>query len=131
MRTRTELECLVEDLKAAKERTCGKEEGMEAVLEAIYAQIMEKEKMFEGLLPEWDGHRATEAEEQMFLGETQAHLYMLHERQDCLSHFRTRQERDELEDIWRRWRAVGGRLEDQREREGADKGAGKSERETL
>ena len=69
---------------------------MEAELETINAQISEKEEQLEALLPEWDVHRATEAEERMRLDEVQAHLDMLYEKQGRLSRFRTRQERDQF-----------------------------------
>lgn len=96
VRARTELECLVEDLKAAKERTGGKKEELETELATVIEKIEEKEQQLEALLPEWDAHRATEAEERMRLDEVQAHLEMLYEKQGRLSRFRTKQERDQF-----------------------------------
>ena len=52
MRTRTELECLVEDLKAAKERTGGNEEEKEAELKTINGQLADREERLERPLPE-------------------------------------------------------------------------------
>ena len=63
MRTRTELECIVEDLKAANERAGGKREEIEAELTKVNKEISQKEKALAKLLPKWDQHRARETEE--------------------------------------------------------------------
>ena len=94
VRARMELEFLLEDLKAAKERTGGKKEEMEAEPETVKAQVVEKEEQFDWLLPEWDAYWTTKAEERIRLDDAQAHLHMLQERQGRLSRFRTRQECD-------------------------------------
>lgn len=63
VRTRTELECVVEDLKAANERTGGKKEELEVELAHVQEEIEEKEQSLAELTPEWDEHRAGENEE--------------------------------------------------------------------
>lgn len=94
VRSRTELQCVVEDLKAAKERTGGKREELEAELERVREEIEEKEQALAGLAPQWDEHRARENEERRKLDEARAHLDTLYEKQGRLSRFRTRAERD-------------------------------------
>ncbi|KAL5530813.1 SMC3 [Sanghuangporus sanghuang] len=96
VRTRTELECNLEDLRAAKERTGGKREELEAELEEVNRKIAEKERALLALNPRWDEHRAREAEERLRLDEARAHLEMLYEKQGRLSRFRTRAERDQF-----------------------------------
>lgn len=94
VRSRTELQCVVEDLKAAKERTGGKREELEAELERVREEIEEKEQALADLAPRWDEHRARESEERRKLDEARAHLDTLYEKQGRLSRFRTRAERD-------------------------------------
>ncbi|KAH8115688.1 structural maintenance of chromosome protein 3 [Phellopilus nigrolimitatus] len=96
VRSRTELECTVEDLKAAKERTGGKREELEAELEGIQTAIAEKEQALAGLSPQWDAHRAREADERLRLDEARARLGTLYEKQGRLSRFRTRAARDQF-----------------------------------
>ncbi|EJD00759.1 structural maintenance of chromosome protein 3 [Fomitiporia mediterranea MF3/22] len=96
IRSRTELECNIEDLQAAKERAGGKREELEAELEEVNAKIAEKEHTLQALNPRWDEHRAREAEERLRLDEARAHLEMLYEKQGRLSRFRSRAERDQF-----------------------------------
>lgn len=63
IRSRTELECVLEDLRIASERAGGKREELEAALAEVDDEIQEKEQSLEKLAPKWDTHRAKEAEE--------------------------------------------------------------------
>lgn len=63
LRSRTELECVVEDLKAANERTGGKRDEIEAELTKVKKEITQKEKALAKLLPKWEQHRARESDE--------------------------------------------------------------------
>ncbi|KAI5116767.1 hypothetical protein M0805_004984 [Coniferiporia weirii] len=96
VRARTELECTIEDLKAAKERTGGKHEELKTELGQVKAEIAGKEKALAALGPRWDAHRAREADERRRLDEARAHLDALYEKQGRLSRFRTRAERDQF-----------------------------------
>ena len=94
VRSRTELDCVVEDLKAARERTGGKREALEAELDRVRSEIEQKEHELAALAPQWDKHRTRESDERRKLDEARAHLDTLYEKQGRLSRFRTRGERD-------------------------------------
>lgn len=78
VRSRTELECIVEDLKIAKERTGGKREELEEDLSKLQRRIIEKERKLRDIAPKWDEHRAKEGEERrrcaIFLSATHSNL---------------------------------------------------------
>lgn len=94
VRTRTELECIVEDLRLASERAGGRREELESELAAVQAQIREKEVALEQLKPLWEAHRADENEEKRALGEARTRLDALFSKRGRLDRFRSRAERD-------------------------------------
>ena len=51
------------DLRAAKERTGGQKDDLEAELARVESEISQKEHALEQLIPKWEEHKATEAEE--------------------------------------------------------------------
>lgn len=94
VRARTELECIVADLRVASERAGGKHEELEAELAIIQQQISEKEAALTELRPEWEQHRARENEEKRRMEEARARLDALYSKQGRLNRFRTKAERD-------------------------------------
>ena len=94
IRTRTELECIVADLRAANANTGGRREDLEAELEQTEAKIAEKEAVLEELLPEWEEQRALESTEKRRLDEANAKLAALYSKQGRATKFRTKSERD-------------------------------------
>lgn len=96
IRSRTELECIIEDLRAAKERTGGKREELEEELQLVNENIAEKEAALAALDPQWEEHRSNEADERRRLDEARARLDALYEKQSRLTRFRSRAERDQF-----------------------------------
>ncbi|EMD37508.1 hypothetical protein CERSUDRAFT_114149 [Gelatoporia subvermispora B] len=94
VRSRTELECTVADLRLAAERAGGKREELEQELARVQEQIAAKESELARLLPEWEAHRARETEEKRRLDESRAKLDALFSKRGRLSKYRTKAERD-------------------------------------
>ncbi|KAL6310468.1 structural maintenance of chromosome protein 3 [Sparassis latifolia] len=94
IRSRTELECTVADLRLAAERAGGKREELEAELANVQEQIAEKETTLAALMPEWEGHRARENEEKRKLDEARARLDALYSKRGRLNRFRSKGDRD-------------------------------------
>ncbi|KAI0342003.1 RecF/RecN/SMC protein [Trametopsis cervina] len=94
VRARTELECIVADLRTAAERAGGQRTVLEEELAEVEAQIAEREASLAALLPEWEAHRATENEEKKSLDEARVKLDALYGKRGRLEKFRTRAERD-------------------------------------
>lgn len=94
IRSRTELECIIEDLRAATENSGGRKEDYEAELEQLEEQILEKESLLEEILPEWEKHRTAETSEKRRLDEASAKLNSLFSKQGRATKFRTKSERD-------------------------------------
>lgn len=94
VRARTELDCIVSDLRIASDRAGGKHEELEGELALIQQQIAEKEAALAELRPEWEEHRARENEEKRRMEEARARLDALYSKQGRLNRFRTRAERD-------------------------------------
>ncbi|KAG6840817.1 hypothetical protein C0991_004108 [Blastosporella zonata] len=94
VRTRTELECTIADLRAANANAGGKREELEAQLARVEAKIAEKEAVLEQLLPEWTEQRTLEATEKRSLDEANAKLAALFAKQGRTTKFRTKSERD-------------------------------------
>lgn len=63
VKSKTELECVVEDLKASAERTGGKREEIENELDQVRNEIMQKEQSLNSFLPLYEQQRAQESEE--------------------------------------------------------------------
>ena len=94
VRSRTELECTVNDLRLAVERAGGRREELQEELTAVESQIVEKEQAFAELSPEWDRVRGLESEERRRLDEARARLEALYAKRGRLDKFRTKAERD-------------------------------------
>lgn len=93
IRSRTELECIVEDLQATNASSGGKED-YEAELEKVERKIRERENVLAELLPEWEEQRNLQATEKRRLDEASARLNALFAKQGRASRFRTKAERD-------------------------------------
>lgn len=94
VRTRTELECIIEDLRSAGLRTGGKRAQFEEELSHIDDQIAEKEGVLGGLMPEWDAQRTRESMEKRKLDDANAKLAALFAKQGRVKRFRNKAERD-------------------------------------
>ncbi|KAF8212443.1 RecF/RecN/SMC protein [Mycena galopus ATCC 62051] len=94
IRTRTELECIVQDLQSAGLRAGGKREEYEAELRQIEDQITKREGSLAALLPDWEATRTREATERRAFDEVSARLGSLFAKQGRGAKFRTKAERD-------------------------------------
>lgn len=93
-RTRTELECTIEDLKAADANAGGKREELEQELAEVEEKIAEREETLQELTPEWEAQRVLEATERRKLDEASARLASLFAKQGRATKFRSKGERD-------------------------------------
>jgi len=94
IRTRTELECTIDDLRAADANAGGKRQELERDLVQVERKIAEKEHALNELLPEWEAQRAREATEKRRLDEASTKLASLFAKQGRATKFRTKAERD-------------------------------------
>ncbi|KAJ6623432.1 RecF/RecN/SMC [Mycena sp. CBHHK59/15] len=94
VRTRTELECIVEDLHSAGQRAGGKRDEYEAELHQVEDQIATREASLKALIPDWESTRARETTERRALDEANAKLGSLFAKQGRGAKFRTKAERD-------------------------------------
>lgn len=94
IRTRTELQCTIDDLRAADANAGGKREELEQDLAQVNRKIAEREHTLSELLPEWEAQRAHEATEKRRLDEASAKLASLFAKQGRATKFRTKAERD-------------------------------------
>jgi len=94
IRSCTELECIVEDLTAAGERSSGRREELETELSNLSAGIIQTEAELAQLTPEWEQRREAELNEKRSLESAKGQLGALYSKQGRLSKFRTQEERD-------------------------------------
>ncbi|KAI0081880.1 structural maintenance of chromosome protein 3 [Panus rudis PR-1116 ss-1] len=94
IRSRTELQCIVADLRNASERAGGKLQELQEELQTVQGQIAEKEQALAELRPEWEAHRAREIEEKKKLDEARAKLEALFSKRGRMDRFRTKADRD-------------------------------------
>jgi structural maintenance of chromosome 3 (chondroitin sulfate proteoglycan 6) len=94
IRTRTELECTIEDLRAVDANAGGKRAELERDLAQVEGKIAEREHTLSELLPEWEAQRTHESTEKRRLDETSAKLASLYAKQGRATKFRTKAERD-------------------------------------
>ncbi|KAA1469211.1 RecF/RecN/SMC protein [Dentipellis sp. KUC8613] len=94
IRSRTELECVVADLRAADARAGGTRSELETELASLESQITAKERDLAALLPRWEAHRAQEMEQRRALDAANGRLSALYAKQGRLNRFRSRAERD-------------------------------------
>ncbi|KAF7304687.1 Structural maintenance of chromosomes protein [Mycena kentingensis (nom. inval.)] len=94
VRARTEVECVVSDLKNAGARAGGRRESLEGELGEVEEQIRTREESLAKLLPKWESTRADESAERRALDEANARLGALFAKQGRGAKFRTKAERD-------------------------------------
>ena len=94
VRSCTELECTVEDLTAAGERSSGRREELETELTNLNAEIAQAEAELAQLIPEWEQRKEAELTEKRSLELAKGQLGALYSKQGRLSKFRTQGERD-------------------------------------
>ena len=96
VRTRTELQCTIDDLRLAASRAGGRREELQAELDNTLTAIAAREADLNTLLPDWEAQRALETEEKRRLDEARARLDALFAKRGRLNRFRTRAERDQF-----------------------------------
>ncbi|KAJ2918709.1 hypothetical protein MD484_g1714, partial [Candolleomyces efflorescens] len=94
VRTRTEIECIIEDLKAAGANAGGKRQELEEELEQIQLRIHEKQTALDDIFPEWEDRRSKELAEKRRLDEASLRLAALFAKQGRATKFRSKSERD-------------------------------------
>ncbi|CAK5264291.1 unnamed protein product [Mycena citricolor] len=94
IRSRTELECIVNDLRNAGVRAGGRREQNEAELVQIETQIEAREGSLAEILPDWESVRAEESTERRALDEANGRIGALSAKRGRGAKFRTKAERD-------------------------------------
>ncbi|KAF8578490.1 structural maintenance of chromosome protein 3 [Ramaria rubella] len=136
VRTRTELECVIDDLKIAGEKGEERRAGLELELQEVEEDIKNKEVEIMEIDPDLDTMRSRELAERKKLAESESRLDALYAKQGRLTKFRTKAERDaflrkEIESIKAYRASLTIDLEGRRDTMDRDKGklAGLEERE--
>ncbi|KAF9066420.1 structural maintenance of chromosome protein 3 [Rhodocollybia butyracea] len=96
VRLRTELQCIIDDLRNAGLRAGNRRETFETELDKVTSQIAEREKALASLLPDWEDQRASEAIEKRKLDADNARLQALYSKAGRVTRFRTKAERDKF-----------------------------------
>lgn len=96
VRTRTELQCVIDDLRNAGLRAGNRRETFEVELAKVTSQIVDREKALAALLPNWEAQRANETAEKRRLDEANARLQALYGKAGRVTRFRTKAERDKF-----------------------------------
>jgi structural maintenance of chromosome 3 (chondroitin sulfate proteoglycan 6) len=91
IRARTELECIVADIRAAGERDDG---ALKQKLASVQQATRAKERELRDLIPLWDQARAKESAEKRKMEEARTQLSALFAKQGRVNRFRTKAERD-------------------------------------
>jgi structural maintenance of chromosome 3 (chondroitin sulfate proteoglycan 6) len=94
VKSRTELECTIADLRVASDRAGGSLDELKEELINIEGQIGDKEIELNDLVPQWDDFRARASELKRTLDEKRGHLDVLYAKQGRIQRFRTKGERD-------------------------------------
>ena len=94
IRSRTELECTLDDLKAASVRSTGDKDALLAELQSLDEAVADREEALQAVLPEWETARVTETTERRALDEANSRLSALYAKRGRASKFRTKSERD-------------------------------------
>ncbi|EJT97043.1 RecF/RecN/SMC protein [Dacryopinax primogenitus] len=94
VRNRTELSCIVDDLKAAGERSEERRDELQEALTEIEEKITEKEAELEDLLPQFQQITQRERAAKTELEDASARLQALYSKQGRLSAYKTKAERD-------------------------------------
>ena len=88
------MECIVEDLTAAGERSSGRREELETDLSNLNSEIAQTEGELSQLIPEWEQRKEAELNEKRSLELAKGQLSALYSKQGRLTKFRTQGERD-------------------------------------
>ncbi|KAF8335540.1 RecF/RecN/SMC [Amanita rubescens] len=94
IRSRTELECTLDDLKVATARSTDGKDALLTELQSLEEAVTDREAALQAILPEWETARITEATERRALDEANSRLSALYAKRGRASKFRTRAERD-------------------------------------
>jgi len=94
IRSRTALECIVNDLRSAGSRAGSRREELENELQTINQRITSRESDLDDLLPSWESVRIEESTEKRKFDEANARLSALFAKQGRVTKFRTKAERD-------------------------------------
>ena len=92
--TRTELQCIVDDLRSAGTVASGQRAEFEAELASLARQIMIKEGELKGLLPAWEARRMEENTEKKKLEGADTKLKAIFAKQGRVNRFRSKIDRD-------------------------------------
>jgi structural maintenance of chromosome 3 (chondroitin sulfate proteoglycan 6) len=91
---RTELQCIIEDLRSADAVAGGNRTKLESELTSLARTISSRENELDSLIPEWEARRAKESAEKRRLEEADMKLQGLFAKQGRLTRFRSKGERD-------------------------------------
>lgn len=91
IRARTELECIVADLRATSERD---DSALEQELSSVQQATRDKERELHDLIPQWEKARTKESAEKRKMEEARTQLNTLFAKQGRVNRFRTKAERD-------------------------------------
>jgi structural maintenance of chromosome 3 (chondroitin sulfate proteoglycan 6) len=94
VRERTELECMINDIRSAGAQLGGKRSDLQLELALVEEQIAEKEEALQQVLPQWESQKVRESQEKRQLDDTAAKLSALFAKQGRVNRFRTQIERD-------------------------------------
>ncbi|KIK63824.1 hypothetical protein GYMLUDRAFT_40909 [Collybiopsis luxurians FD-317 M1] len=96
VRSRTELQCVIDDLRNAGLRAGSRRETLETELQKVLSDIASRERALADLLPEWEEQRAKGAAEKRKLDSANARLQALYGKAGRVTRFRTKAERDKF-----------------------------------
>lgn len=94
IRSSTEVECIIADLRSSSSLDGDKRSAFEAELANVEAQIGQKERELATLIPKWDAQKAKESMERRKAQEASTQLGALFAKQGRVNRFRTKGERD-------------------------------------
>ena len=94
IRSRTELECTLDDIKVAAARSTGDKDTLLTELQSLEEAVTDREAALQAIFPEWETARVTETTEKRALDEANSRLSALYAKRGRASKFRTRAERD-------------------------------------
>ncbi|KAF5391874.1 hypothetical protein D9757_001633 [Collybiopsis confluens] len=96
VRARTEMQCVIDDLRNAGLRAGSRRESLESELQKVLTDIANRERALGELLPEWEERRAQGITERRQLDEVNARLQALYGKAGRVTRFRTKVERDKF-----------------------------------
>jgi structural maintenance of chromosome 3 (chondroitin sulfate proteoglycan 6) len=94
VRTRTEIACVIADLRSSGEGSADKRQSQEVELNRVQQLIAQREAELQQVVPQWNAQRASEAAGKRQLDEANAKMGALFSKQGRATKFRTRAERD-------------------------------------